>query len=147
MWMIQISLAKLVMWSKNISHTWHVVQELSLALFPTRSHINNCTVYLMQNDPGNPVLWKCPQLAVIWCCIWHPLKIALCYWWALTISWEVMYYWCQRDEFLVMRVLVTMEYLMKKEKQLLLVKYKIWMITDWWQFELPFLEEGRIFAV
>lgn len=96
MWMIQINLAKLVMWSKNISHTWH-----KLSLFHTlHSHIDTvlyteCSMTLAIQSCGCG-----PQLAVSRCFIWHLFKIALFYWWVFTWTWKV-YWCCQRDGFLV----------------------------------------------
>lgn len=72
----------------------------------------NPVLYLMQNDPGYPVLWKRPQLAVMWCCIWHPFKRILCELWPQQYVLLMSMKWGFGNESTRWR-----------KKQLLLVKY------------------------
>lgn len=76
-------------------------------------------------------------------------KMALCYWWALTRTYELEYYCCQRDTFLLIRVLVPMEYLMKKNNNFYLVfnMGENRLVTIWASFFLSFWrQEGYLLS-
>lgn len=121
-----------VWWFKLVWPNWSCEAKIFLILdilymsALSFTHMNTVLYNKMQNDPGNPVLWECPQLAAIRCCIWHPFKNNIVLLVSVDQILESMYYWCQRDEFLVMRVLVPMEYLMKKKNNfyLLSIRYE-----------------------